>query len=84
MVGIDDYVGTANEAEFKDIIVKVSDNEPINIAAVAGAEVAKVGGKTKEETHDFDLSLTAARLGLLLELEAVPSGESPAKTALQA
>jgi hypothetical protein len=45
------------EAEFKDLIVKVSDNEPIDIAAVG--EVAKVGGKTKEETHDFDLALTS-------------------------
>lgn len=47
------------ESDFKDIIVRVSDNEPIEIAAVSGAEVAKVGGKTKEETHDFDLALTA-------------------------
>jgi Domain of unknown function (DUF4384) len=45
------------EAEFKDLIVKVSDNEPIDIAA--SAAVAKVGGKTKEETHDFDLALTS-------------------------
>ncbi len=45
------------EAEFKDLIVKVSDNEPIDIAATAA--VAKVGGKTKEETHDFDLALTS-------------------------
>jgi Domain of unknown function (DUF4384) len=45
------------EAEFKDLIVKVSDNEPIEIAGAA--EVAKVGGKTKEETHDFDLALTS-------------------------
>lgn len=27
--------------------------------AVAAADVAKVGGKTKEEAHDFDLALTA-------------------------
>ncbi len=47
------------EADFKDLFVKVSDNEPIVITAVAAADVAKVGGKTKEETHDFDLSLTA-------------------------
>jgi hypothetical protein len=47
------------EAEFKDLIVKVSDNEPIVITAVAAADVAKVGGKTKEEAHDFDLALTA-------------------------
>jgi hypothetical protein len=47
------------EAEFKDLIVKVSDNEPIEIAAAA--EVAKVGGKSKEETHDFDLALTSDR-----------------------
>ena len=47
------------EAEFKDIIVKVSDNEPIEITAVAAADVAKVGGKTKEEAHDFDLALTS-------------------------
>ena len=47
------------EAEFKDLIVKVSDNEPIVITAVAAADMAKVGGKTKEEAHDFDLALTA-------------------------
>ena len=47
------------EAEFKDLMVKVSDNEPIVITAVASADVAKVGGKTKEEAHDFDLALTA-------------------------
>src|SRR5262245_39831794 len=47
------------EADFKDLIVKVSDNEPIEITAVAAADVAKVGGKTKEEAHDFDLALTA-------------------------
>ena len=47
------------EAEFKDLIVKVSDNEPIEITAVAAADVAKVGGKTKEEAHDFDLALTS-------------------------
>jgi hypothetical protein len=47
------------EAEFKDLIVKVSDNEPIEL--VVGAEVAKVGGKSKEDTHDFDLSLTSDR-----------------------
>jgi hypothetical protein len=45
------------EAEFKELIVKVSDNEPIDIAAAG--EVAKVGGKSKEETHDFDLALTS-------------------------
>jgi len=49
------------ESEFKELIVKVSDNEPIEIAAVAAADVAKVGGKTKEETHDFDLALTSDR-----------------------
>jgi hypothetical protein len=48
------------EAEFKDLIVKVSDNEPIDI--VAGTEaVAKVGGQTKEQTHDFDLLLISDR-----------------------
>jgi len=47
------------EAEFKDLTVKVADNEPIVITAVAAADVAKVGGKTKEEAHDFDLALTA-------------------------
>jgi hypothetical protein len=45
------------EAEFKDLIVKVSDNEPIDIAAAPG--VAVVGGKSKEDTHDFDLALTS-------------------------
>jgi Domain of unknown function (DUF4384) len=49
------------ESEFKDIIVKVSDNEPIEITAAATANVAKVGGKTKEEAHDFDLALTSDR-----------------------
>jgi hypothetical protein len=49
------------EAEFKDLIVKVSDNEPIEIAGVVTAEVAKVGGKSKEQTHDFDLALTSDR-----------------------
>jgi hypothetical protein len=49
------------EAEFKDLIVKVSDNEPIQITAAAAADVAKVGGKSKEETHDFDLALTSDR-----------------------
>jgi hypothetical protein len=48
------------EAEFKDLIVKVSDNEPIALAGQP-AEVAKVGGKSKEETHDFDLALTSDR-----------------------
>jgi hypothetical protein len=47
------------EAEFKDLIVKVSDNEPIEIAA--GEAVAKVGGRSKEETHDFDLALISDR-----------------------
>ena len=37
------------------------DGNPIEIAAVAAADVAKVGGKTKEETHDFDLALTSDR-----------------------
>lgn len=49
------------EADFKDIIVKVSDNEPIEITAVAAADLAKVGGKSKEQTHDFDLALTSDR-----------------------
>jgi len=49
------------EAQFKEIIVKVSDNEPIEIAATGAADVAKVGGKSKEETHDFDLALTSDR-----------------------
>jgi hypothetical protein len=48
------------EANFKEIIVQVSDNEPIEVAAL-GANVAKVGGKSKEETHDFDLALTSDR-----------------------
>jgi len=47
------------ETEFKDLIVKVSDNEPIEIAG--GVAVAKVGGKTKEEAHDFDLALISDR-----------------------
>ena len=47
------------EAKFKDLIVLVSDNEPIEIASVTGLDIAKVGGKTKEETHDFDLALTS-------------------------
>ncbi len=51
------------EAEFKDLIVKVSDNEPVDIAAVAGLDVAKVGGKTKEEAHDFDLALISDKSG---------------------
>ena len=46
------------EAQFADLIVKVSDNEPIIVASVAG-EFATVGGKTKEQTHDFDLALTS-------------------------
>jgi Domain of unknown function (DUF4384) len=49
------------EANFKQIIVQVSDNEPIEIAAAGAADVAKVGGKSKEETHDFDLALTSDR-----------------------
>ena len=49
------------EANFKEIIVQVSDNEPIEIAAAGAADVAKVGGKSKEETHDFDLALTSDR-----------------------
>ena len=49
------------EANFKEIIVQVSDNEPIEIAALGAADVAKVGGKSKEETHDFDLALTSDR-----------------------
>ena len=47
------------EAMFQDLIEKVSDNEPIEIAAAA--EVATVGGKSKEQTHDFDLALTSDR-----------------------
>jgi Domain of unknown function (DUF4384) len=47
------------EAEFKELIVKVSDNEPIEIAAAEAIDVAKVGGKSKEETHDFDLALVS-------------------------
>jgi hypothetical protein len=47
------------EAEFKDIIVRVSDNEPIELAAAA--DVARIGGKSKEEAHDFDLALTSDR-----------------------
>jgi hypothetical protein len=45
------------EAEFKDLIVKVSDNEPLEISGAEAVDVAKVGGKSKEETHDFDLAL---------------------------
>jgi hypothetical protein len=45
------------EAEFKELIVKVSDNDPIEIAGGEAIDVAKVGGKSKEETHDFDLAL---------------------------
>ena len=41
------------EAEFKDLIVKVSDNEPLDIAAAPG--VATIGGKSKDDAHDFDL-----------------------------
>ena len=47
------------EARFKDLVVLVSDNEPVDIASLSGLEVAKVGGKTKEESHDFDLALTS-------------------------
>jgi hypothetical protein len=47
------------EAQFKELIVQVSDNEPIEISGAETVEVAKVGGKTKEETHDFDLALTS-------------------------
>ena len=47
------------EADFKDIIVKVSDNEPIEISG--GEVVAKVGGKSKEDAHDFDLALISDR-----------------------
>jgi hypothetical protein len=47
------------EAEFKDLIVKVSDNEPIEITG--GELVAKVGGKSKEDAHDFDLALISDR-----------------------
>lgn len=49
------------EANFKEIIVQVSDNEPIDVGAAGGLQVAKVGGKSKEETHDFDLALTSDR-----------------------
>jgi Domain of unknown function (DUF4384) len=60
------------EAQFKSLIIQVSDNEPIEIAAASGteaatvagapaAEVAKVGGKSKEEAHDFDLAFTSDR-----------------------
>lgn len=45
------------EAKFKELIVKVSDNEPLDLAAAPG--VATVGGKSKEDTHDFDLALTS-------------------------
>jgi hypothetical protein len=47
------------EAQFKDLIVKVSDNEPIEITG--GEVVAKVGGKSKEDAHDFDLALISDR-----------------------
>jgi hypothetical protein len=39
--------------------VKVSDNEPIEISG--GEVVAKVGGKSKEDAHDFDLALISDR-----------------------
>lgn len=52
------------EDQFKDFIELVSDNEPIKLGDDKAAEkkdekveIAKVGDKTKEETHDFGLSL---------------------------
>jgi Domain of unknown function (DUF4384) len=47
------------EAEFKDLIVKVSDNSPLDIPPAHG--VATAGGQSKEQIHDFDLALTSDR-----------------------
>src|SRR4029078_6881580 len=47
------------EADLKEISVRVSDNEPIEISG--GEVVAKVGGKSKEDAHDFDLALISDR-----------------------
>lgn len=49
------------EARFLTFVENVSDDSEIDLTSVAGkkGEVAKVGGKTKEETHDFDLALTS-------------------------
>lgn len=51
------------EERFTDFVENVSDDEQVDLKAVAKEAtkgkpaVAKVGGKTKEETHDFDLAL---------------------------
>lgn len=47
------------EAEFRDLVVKVSDNDPIEIPPAPG--VATPGGQTKEQIHDFDLALISDR-----------------------
>lgn len=51
------------EARYASMVDKVSDNEALDTSGVAVAAadvkvaVAKVGGKSKEATHDFDLAL---------------------------
>jgi hypothetical protein len=47
------------EAEFRDLVVNVSDNDPIEIPPAPG--VATPGGQTKEQIHDFDLALISDR-----------------------
>ena len=47
------------EAEFRDLVIKVSDNDPIEIPPAPG--VATAGGQTKEQIHDFDLALISDR-----------------------
>ncbi|MCG8562996.1 MAG: DUF4384 domain-containing protein [Hyphomicrobiales bacterium] len=50
------------EAGFPTTIAKVSDDEFLDLKTLktkATKKVVKVGGKTKEEKHDFDLSLVS-------------------------
>ncbi len=47
------------EERFTRFVENVSDDEAVDLKDVASGKhaVAKVGGKTKEQTHDFDLAL---------------------------
>ena len=49
------------EVEFSELVDKVSDNKPIEIAALKPTAVARVRDDSEEVFDDFDLSLTSDR-----------------------
>lgn len=47
------------ESEFKDLVAKVSNNKPIEVASLGPVQIARPGDDTEEGFHDFDLALTS-------------------------